>query len=138
MNGFKNCLHIRLYCNFFNCIIYFSGVAFIMKNYALKWVLQRITATIMIPLTFWFIYSAISISKMGYDEINTFFNSYINSILFYVMMISMLLHSKLGLQTIVDDYVTSKKISKNIKRVLNINAYILMILITIFIVRNIL
>ena len=75
---------------------------------------------------------------MGYDEINTFFNSYINSILFYVMMIAMLLHSKLGLQTIVDDYVTSKKISKNIKRVLNINAYILMILITIFIVRNIL
>ena len=75
---------------------------------------------------------------MGYDEINTFFNSYINSILFYVMMIAMLLHSKLGLQTIVDDYVTSKKISKNIKRALNINAYILMILITIFIVRNIL
>ena len=75
---------------------------------------------------------------MGYDEINTFFNSYINSVLFYVMMISMLLHSKLGLHTIVDDYVTSKKISKNIKRVLNINAYILMILITIFIVRNIL
>ena len=50
----------------------------------------------------------------------------------------MLLHSKLGLQTIVDDYVTSKKISKNIKRALNINAYMLMILITIFIVRNIL
>ena len=109
-----------------------------MKNYALKWVLQRITATIMIPLTFWFIYSAISISKMGYDEINAFFNSYINSILFYVMMISMLLHSKLGLQTIVDDYVTSKKISKNIKRALNLNAYMLMILITIFIVRNVL
>ena len=108
-----------------------------MKNYALKWVLQRITATIMIPLTFWFIYSAISISKMGYDEINTFFNSYVNSILFYVMMIAMLLHSKLGLQTIVDDYVTSKKISKNIKRALNLNAYMLMILITIFIIRNI-
>ena len=109
-----------------------------MKNYALKWVLQRITATIMIPLTFWFIYSAISLSKMEYDEINTFFNSYINSILFYVMMIAMLLHSKLGLQTIVDDYVTSKKISKHIKRALNINAYVLMILITIFIIRNIL
>ena len=83
-----------------------------MKNYALKWVLQRITATIMIPLTFWFIYSAISISKMGYDEINTFFNSYINSILFYVMMISMLLHSKLGLQTIVDDY--NRRWKKNV------------------------
>ena len=109
-----------------------------MKNYALKWLLQRLTASILIPLTFWFIYSAISLSKMEYDETITFFRSYLNSLLFYVMMIAMLLHAKLGLQTIIDDYVTSKKISKNIKRVLNINAYILMILITIFIVRNIL
>ena len=109
-----------------------------MKNYALKWVIQRITASLLIPLTFWFIYSAISLSKMEYDETISFFQSYLNSLLFYVMMIAMLLHAKLGLQTIIDDYVTSKKISKNIKRILNINAYILMILITIFIVRNIL
>ena len=107
-----------------------------MKNYALKWVLQRITATIMIPLTFWFIYSAISISKMGYDEINTFFNSYINSILFYVMMISMLLHSKLGLQTIVDDYVTSKKIYNLSKWGINLTSYFLMILLTFFIIKT--
>ena len=109
-----------------------------MKNYALKWLLQRLTASMLIPLTFWFIYSAISLSKMEYDETLMFFQSYLNSFLFYLMMVAMLLHAKLGLQTIIDDYVTSKKISKNIKRVLNINAYMLMILITIFIVRNIL
>ena len=102
-----------------------------MKNYAFKWLTQRITASILIPLTFWFIYSAISLSKMTYSEIEIFFQSYVNAFLFFVMMQSMLLHSKLGLQTIIDDYVTSKKISKNIKRVLNINAYILMILIKI-------
>ena len=109
-----------------------------MKNYALKWLLQRITASILIPLTFWFIYSAISLSKMEYDETIKFFQSYINSSLFFIMMLAMLLHAKLGLKTIIDDYVTSKKISKNIKRALSINAYMLMILITIFIVRNIL
>ena len=109
-----------------------------MKNYAFKWLTQRITASILIPLTFWFIYSAISLSKMTYSEIEIFFQSYFNAFLFFVMMQSMLLHSKLGLQTIIEDYVTSKKISKNIKRALNINAYMLMILITIFIVRNIL
>ena len=102
-----------------------------MKNYALKWVLQRITALLLIPLTFWFIYSAISLSKMEYIEITIFFKSYINLFLFYIMMITMLLHSKLGLQTIIEDYVTSKKTSKAIKSFVNLSAYLLMTLITV-------
>ncbi len=101
-----------------------------MKNYALKWLLQRITASLLIPLTFWFIYSAISLSKMKYQETISFFQSSTNSILFYIMMIAMLLHSKLGLQTIIDDYVTSKKISNLSKRGINIFAYTIMILLT--------
>ena len=106
-----------------------------MKNYSRKWLTQRITATLLIPLTFWFIYSTISLSKMGYDEIAIFFKSYTNLILFYIMMIVMLLHSKLGLQTIIDDYVTSKNGSKTIKFIINITAYLLMFLITILIFR---
>ena len=107
-----------------------------MKNYALKWVIQRITASLLIPLTFWFIYSAISLSKMEYNETINFFQSYLNSLLFYVMMIAMLLHAKLGLQTIIDDYVTSKKIYNIIKWLINLTSYILMILLTIFIIKT--
>ena len=107
-----------------------------MKNYALKWIIQRVTALILIPLTFWFIYSAISLSKMEYDETIYFFQSYINSLLFYVMMIVMLLHAKLGLQTLIDDYVTSKKINNLSKRIINLFTYILMILMTIFIMKS--
>tara|TARA_B100000989_G_C19437914_1_gene425957 strand:- start:35 stop:364 length:330 start_codon:yes stop_codon:yes gene_type:complete len=106
-----------------------------MKNYALKWLTQRITASILIPLTFWFIYSAISLSKMTYSEIEIFFQSYFNSFLFFVMMQSMLLHSKLGIQTIVEDYVTSKKTAKFIKLFINYLIYIFMILITINLLR---
>ena len=47
-------------------------VWYCMKNYAFKWLTQRITASILIPLTFWFIYSAISLSKMTYSEIEIF------------------------------------------------------------------
>ncbi len=107
-----------------------------MKNYSRKWLIQRITATLLVPLTFWFIYSTISISKMNYNEITIFFKSYINLVLFYTMMITMLLHSKLGLQTIIDDYVTSKKGSKTINLIINILAYSLMFLITFLILRN--
>ena len=108
-----------------------------MKNYARKWITQRVTAALLLPLTFWFIYSAISLSEMEYDDIMIFFKSYINLLLFYIMMIAMLLHSKLGLQTIIDDYVTSKNGSKAIKLVINFFAYTLMFLITILILINI-
>ena len=108
-----------------------------MKNYALKWLLQRVTASILIPLTFWFIYSAISLSKMAYDETAIFFQSYLNSFLFYLMMITMFIHAKMGLQTIIDDYVTSKKIYKLSKWGVNLISYFIMILLTIFTIRNI-
>ena len=107
-----------------------------MKNYSRKWLIQRITATLLLPLTFWFIYSTISLSKMDYTEITIFFKSYINLLLFYIMMIAMLLHSSLGLQTIIDDYVTSKNRSKSIKLIINIISYSLMFLISILIIRN--
>ena len=106
-----------------------------MKNYALKWLTQRITATVLIPLTFWFIYSAISLSKMTYSEIQIFFQSYLNAFLFFIMMQSMLLHSKLGIQTIIEDYVTSKKTAEFAKTILNYLVYIIMILITVNLVR---
>ena len=107
-----------------------------MKNYTLKWLAQRITALILIPLTFWFIYSSISLSKMDYVETILFFQSYTNSSLFYVMMIAMLFHAKLGFQTIIDDYVTSKKIYNFIKWVINLTSYFLMILLTFFIIKT--
>ena len=108
-----------------------------MKNYALKWIVKRITASILIPLTFWFIYISISLSKMEYDETVIFFGSYFNSFLFYVMMISMLIHSRLGLQTILEDYVTSKKTLKISKLTIECLTYTLMFLITVFVIKMI-
>ncbi len=107
-----------------------------MKNYSIKWLTQRVTAIVLLPLTFWFIYSVISLSQMMYDEITIFFKSYINLFLFYTMMIAMLLHSNLGLKTIIDDYVTSQKRSKTIKFIINFFTYSLMFLTTILIITN--
>ena len=52
------------------------------------------------------------------------------------MMIAMLLHAKLGLQTIIDDYVTSKKIYNLSKWGIDITSYFLMILVTFFIIKT--
>ena len=134
-DGSYDCLSIWIYSTFFNSSLNNSSVAISMKNYALKWLLQRLTASMLIPLTFWFIYSAISLSKMEYEETIKFFQSYFNSFLFFIMMQSMLLHSKLGLQTIIEDYVTSKKTAKFIKVLINYLVYFIMVLITVNLAR---
>ena len=136
-NGFEKCLWFRLRSYILDIFIYNNGLALCMKNYAFKWIIKRITASILIPLTFWFIYISISLSKMEYDETVIFFRSYFNSFLFYIMMISMLIHSRLGLQTILEDYVTSKKTLKISKLTIDYLTYTLMFLITVFIIKMI-
>jgi len=79
-----------------------------MKNYAFKWITQRVTALLLIPLSFWFIYHCISFQNFNYEEIINFFSSFINSFLFLFLMITMLIHSQLGCETIIEDYITSK------------------------------
>ena len=136
-NGFEKCLWFGLCSYILDISIYNNGLALCMKNYAFKWIVKRITASILIPLTFWFIYISISLSKMEYDETVIFFRSYFNSFLFYVMMISMLIHSRLGLQTILEDYVTSKKTLKISKLTIDCLTYSLMFLITVFVIKMI-
>ena len=79
-----------------------------MKKYSTKWITQRITAIALIPLCFWFIYNCISFRNLSYEEIVNFFSSFINSFLFLVLMITMLIHSQLGCETIIEDYISSR------------------------------
>ena len=102
-----------------------------MKNYAAKWIMQRLTAVILIPLTFWFVYQCVLLSTYEYDQIKTFFFSKINASLFFILIISMLYHAKLGNETIVEDYVTSVNLKRVTKLTISILTYLFMILTTI-------
>ena len=83
-----------------------------MKKYSTKWITQRITAIVLIPLFFWFIYHCILFQNFSYEEIFNFFSSFINSFLFLVLLIAMLIHSQLGCETIIEDYIASRNYKK--------------------------
>ena len=109
-----------------------------MKDYSKKWILQRITAGILIPLTFWFVFICISFSSMSYDQIIIFFNSLLNSILFLIMITSMFIHAKLGCETIVEDYISSINIKNFAKLFINIICYSLILVSILSILRIVL
>ena len=90
------------------------------NNYISKWMLQRVTAIILIPLSFWFIYNCISFQKLQYFELQLFFKSYLNSSLFIVMMTSMIFHAKLGCETIIQDYIVTFFYKKFLKIMINL------------------
>ncbi len=95
-----------------------------MNSYSSKWIIQRITSVVLIPLTFWFVYNCIIFSKLTYSDLVLFFSSYLNSSLFLLMMISMLVHARLGCETIITDYVTKKKLKTIIILMINIIFYL--------------
>jgi succinate dehydrogenase / fumarate reductase membrane anchor subunit len=103
-----------------------------MKNsYASKWILQRITALFLIPLTFWFIYHCISFQYSRFEEMKLFFQSYLNSFLFFIMIITMLIHGKLGCETIIQDYISSLYLQKIFKGLINFVTLMTFFLITV-------
>jgi len=102
-----------------------------MRKYNFKWIIQRITAVLLIPLYFWFIYNCLLFASMTYNELIIFFNTIINSFLFLVMMILTLVHSKIGNETIIDDYIKSKNTNKILKLAINIIVYMSIIIVVI-------
>ena len=130
-DGSKHCVQIRLRRNNFIHFIDNVSLVFNMKNYASKWIMQRLTALILIPLTFWFVYQCVILSSYEYDQIRTFFFSKINASLFFILIMSMLYHAKLGNDTIVEDYVTSHNLKKITKLIISTLTYTSMTLTTI-------
>ena len=104
-------------------------------SYTSKWVIQRVTALFLIPLSFWFIYQCMIFQELEYFELKLFFQSYLNSLLFIIMMIVMLVHAKLGCETVITDYVSSPPLKILFKSILNFISYFSLFLVVIAIIK---
>ena len=97
-----------------------------MKNHALnKWIIQRISAVVLIPLLLFFLYSLVNLVNQDYTGALDAFDNYLSIIVFTLFLIFSGLHLKLGLNEIIEDYIQDESIKTTLNKVIILYAAVL-------------
>ena len=72
-------------------------------SYSTAWIFQKLLAIIFLLLLIYVIFSLNNISLNSYLETTNWFSNKFNSFLFFILFTSIVLHSNLGLNSIIDD-----------------------------------
>ncbi len=67
--------------------------------------LQRVTAIANIPLSIFFLASLVAHSGADYQAILAYFSHPVVAVIMLLLILSAVWHAKLGLQTVIEDYV---------------------------------
>ena len=73
------------------------------------WKFQRISAIINMPLIIWFVYSIVKFSDYSHISVTQWVKSPLNCILISFMFASIFYHSSLGIQVVIEDYISEIK-----------------------------
>ncbi len=90
---------------FFNCF----NIVLCMKSFTRHYVLQRITACILLALVPWFLWKLFFLKDLTHQEIIKNIGNLYSGLLLFIMLISGFYHGYLGIQTICIDYIPNKK-----------------------------
>lgn len=69
------------------------------------WWAQRLTAVSLVPLTIWFAVEILFLPHGNYEMVVAWIAQPVNSILIVLLLVSLIYHSSLGLQVVIEDYV---------------------------------
>lgn len=69
------------------------------------WWMQRISAVILIPLSFWFVIYAKKLAALTHAEISTWLAEPLNSFFAVAWLMAVFYHAALGVQVVIEDYV---------------------------------
>jgi len=69
------------------------------------WWAQRLTAVGLVPLMLWFIVSIIGMPHGNYEIVTAWMAEPINAIGLILLVMTLVYHSELGLQVVIEDYV---------------------------------
>ena len=69
------------------------------------WWTQRLTAVALVPLALWFFFSLVTLPALDYGTVSGWVESPLNAILLLLLAATVLYHSMLGTQVVIEDYV---------------------------------
>ena len=66
---------------------------------------QRVTAVALVPLSIWFVWSALSLVGGNQGNAVAFFSDPVNAVLMLLFLIAALYHMSIGIQIVIEDYI---------------------------------
>ena len=78
------------------------------------WKFQRISAIALIPIVLFSLYYIVSLGTVSYDHLIRDLGSFNGFIITSLFMGFILFHSSMGMEVIIEDYVHSEDLQKNI------------------------
>lgn len=78
------------------------------KGAAEHWWLQRMTAVALLPLGLWLAYELLTLASFEYASVVAWVREPVTSILLILLVVAVGYHSALGVQVVIEDYVTGK------------------------------
>jgi len=75
------------------------------KNGTGHWWSQRVTAVGLVVLGLWFAVELISLDSFDYQSMTVFLSSPYNAVLLILLVGTLMYHSMLGVQVVIEDYV---------------------------------
>ena len=78
------------------------------KGAAEHWWLQRTTAVALLPLGLWLAYGLLTLRSFDYATVVAWVREPVTSILLILLVVAAGYHSALGVQVVIEDYVTGK------------------------------
>lgn len=94
------------------------------------WWHQRVTAVAMVPLTLWLFVALITLPDYGFETVQGFIATPFNAIALLLLTGTLLFHSALGTQVVIEDYLRGS--SKLITLLLTRFAYIALAVAAVF------
>jgi succinate dehydrogenase / fumarate reductase membrane anchor subunit len=68
-------------------------------------IVQRITAVALVPLSLWFVWIALSLVHLDYAGARALIAYPLNAVLLSAFVLAVFWHAQLGLQVVIEDYV---------------------------------
>jgi succinate dehydrogenase / fumarate reductase membrane anchor subunit len=69
------------------------------------WLSQRVSAVALVPLAIWFVVALLGMGSFAHADVVAWMSQPLHAILLILLVVTLLYHSQLGVQVVVEDYV---------------------------------